>query len=84
MAMTYNGNHDSSSVQGKVFNSASKQGIGSLLVNVYGLNGSAERGRKGDLDALLENSTRLGSVLSNEGGTFTVNYSKDDMPPPQQ
>jgi hypothetical protein len=70
------------SVQGRVFNSTIKDGIAGLIVTVYALNdlnNVIERTVVDGLDALLKNATRVGSVLSNEAGTFVLNYDKDDI-----
>jgi hypothetical protein len=78
MTMTTYRKSDSFSVQGRVFDVTTKQGIEGLLVTVYGLNGDAGREAESDLDALLKNATRLGSVPCGEDG-FSFNYDKNDI-----
>lgn len=46
---------------------------------MYDLNEGAGRGADAGLDALLKNSTRVGSVPSDESGAFHLNYDKDDI-----
>lgn len=70
---------DAFSVQGKIFDAVTKQGIGSLLVTIYDVNKAAERAASPALTAFLKISTRVGSVLTDDAGLFTFNYSKDDI-----
>ena len=72
-------NSDSFSVQGKVFDIATKEGIGNLLITIYDVNKGTERAASPVLAALLKISTRLGSVLSDDAGLFNFTYSKDDI-----
>jgi len=46
------------SVQGRVFNATTKDGIAGLVVTVYDLNKGTERTAVDDLGALLKNATR--------------------------
>jgi hypothetical protein len=66
------------SVQGKVFDVVTKNGISNLLVTVYDVNNGADR-RSARLDNLQNHSVRIGSVLSNDGGLFVFNYYLNDI-----
>lgn len=79
MAMTTHRNSDAFSVQGRIFDVTTKQGIGGLLITVYDLNGGAGRGADSGLDALLRDAKRVGSVPSDEDGEFTLKYDRDDI-----
>src|SRR5688500_8098196 len=79
MAKINNRNGDSFSVQGRVFDVTTKQGIGDLLVTAYNLNNGFARTANSDLESLLKNSTRVGSVVSNETGSFKLNYDRIDI-----
>ena len=72
------------SVQGRVFNATTKDGIAGLVVTVYNLNKGTERTAVDDLDALIKNATRVGSVLSDETGAFVLSYHKDDIAAPHR
>jgi hypothetical protein len=70
---------DTFSVQGRVFDAATKSGIGGLLVTVHDLNTGAERTGAAELEALLKQATRVGSVLTDENGAFALNYDREDI-----
>lgn len=67
------------SVQGRVFNATTKDGIAGLVVTAYDLNKGTERTAMDDLGTLIKNATRVGSVLSDETGAFVLSYDKDDI-----
>lgn len=67
------------SVQGRIFDTTTKDGIGGLVITVYDLNRGAERTATNDLGILLKNATRVGSVLSDENGAFVLSYDNNDV-----
>jgi hypothetical protein len=79
MAAVTNRDSATYSVQGRVFNATTKDGIAGLVVTVHDLNKGTQRTAADDLGALLKNATRVGSVLSDETGAFALSYDKDDI-----
>lgn len=69
---------DMFSVQGRVFDVLTKKGIGELLVTLYDINDAVGRAASSDLEGLLKNAQRAGSVLTGEGGAFSFAYNKLD------
>jgi hypothetical protein len=66
-------------VQGKVFEAGSRQGVGGLLVTAYHVEGEAARASKADLETLLRDAVRLGSVITQPGsGDFSLSYGDLD------
>lgn len=79
MAAISNRISEVSSVQGRLFDATTKNGISGLQVTVYDLTQGFERAGATGLDALLKHATRVGSVLSDKAGEFVLNYDKDDI-----
>ncbi len=70
---------ESFSVQGKIFDAVTKAGIGNLLVSVYDVDTAAGVGARSTYAELLKGATRIGSVLSDDTGQFSLGYSSDDV-----
>jgi hypothetical protein len=79
MAVISNRVSDVFSVQGRIFDATTKNGISGLHITIYDVNKPAERAEAADLQALLKYASRVGSVLSDETGGFTLSYDYDDI-----
>jgi hypothetical protein len=75
-------NSNSFTVQGRVFDAVTRNGLDGLPVTVYDMNEGFECTGKADLDVLLKNATRVGTVLSDENGVFRLNIDRDDIASP--
>ena len=79
MATTPATSSENYSVQGKIFDVATKNGISDLHVTIYDVNRTATSDAAATLPSLLKIATRLGSVLSDASGQFTFSYGRDDV-----
>jgi len=65
------------SVHGRMFDATSRKALGNLLVTVYGVTKPDGWSSASKLAKLLKHSTRIGSVVSDQGGTFVFSYDSD-------
>lgn len=65
-------------VQGLVFDEITRRGIEGLLVTAYDLGPTPDH-EAGSLTELLNGSARLGSVLSDDSGRFSLEYDEGDF-----
>ena len=77
--MTNNPATGSFSVQGRVFDLATKRGLGNLLVTIYDVDEAAGSVTYPSLASLMEVSTPIANARCDEGGGFVVRYGKDDL-----
>ena len=70
------------SVRGRVTDGVTRRGIGGLLVTLYDVRlDDRSDGRGRALAELLRAANRMGSVLTNDDGSFVLEYTKDDIVP---
>jgi hypothetical protein len=67
------------SVQGRVFDASSRNGVAGLQVTIHGLGPEAQATRGPTLDGLLKQAARVGSVLTDSSGAFDFKYDQDDI-----
>jgi hypothetical protein len=67
------------SVQGRIFDAVTKDGLANLLVTIYDIDKSIERASNSSIAALLKNAMRIGSVVSQDNGAFSFRYGREDI-----
>jgi hypothetical protein len=76
MAKTTSRNVPASAVLGNVFDAVSKQGIPNLLVTAYHVDRAVAGAGNSELEPLLKGAKRIGSVASDETGSFRISYDR--------
>ena len=70
---------DPYSVRGRIFDKATRSGIGNLVVTLYDVQGRNDSPGDAEDDGSQRLGLRVGSVLSDAAGEFALSYGEDDI-----
>jgi hypothetical protein len=79
MATTAARTAESFSAEGRIFDALSKQGLANLLVTAYHVGGAPAGDGDAHVERQLKAAARVGSVLSDDTGQFSVTYDERDI-----
>lgn len=67
------------SISGRIFNSENRQGIAGLIITIFDLNQRFTFTPTTKFEEFIKNAIRFSSLTTDDNGTFSYNYSSDDV-----